>query len=115
MLSQHVPWRPHTRARSTLPGREVSRRCARRSSPVLAASSVNERDKQDRVLREASIGKNVSYIFFLFSSSNLVKWINYARYPCYLAGMDVLHGFRDLHCWSAQVGAILADFLDGEL
>lgn len=66
MLSQHAPWRPHTRARSTLPGREVSRRCARRSSPVLAASSVNERDKQDRVLREASIGKNVSYIFLLF-------------------------------------------------
>jgi hypothetical protein len=78
--------------------------------PVLSMNEINK-----IVLREASIGKNVSYIFFLFSSSNLVKWINYARYPCYLAGMDVLHGFRDLHCWSAQVGAILADFLDGEL
>jgi len=112
MLSQYVSWHPHTRAWSILPGREVFRRCAKRSSPFLAASSVKETKKT--MLRKR-LGKNTSLYFPFFSSSNLMKWINYTHYHCYLAGMDILHCFRDLHCWSAQVSAILANFLDGEL
>jgi hypothetical protein len=59
--------------------------------------------------------KNTSLYFLFFFSSNLMERINYIHYLCYLAGMDILHCFRDLHCWSAQVSAILANFLDGEL
>ena len=36
-------------------------------------------------------------------------------YISYLAGMDILHGFWDFHCWGAQVSAIFAIFFDGEL
>jgi hypothetical protein len=75
--------------------------------PVLNETKKNHAHKKDP--------EKYIPIFPFFSPSNLMERINYIHYLCYLAGMDILHCFRDLHCWSAQVSAILANFLDGEL